>query len=73
MNNEKSQYIITYTYINIFINWLCYKRNKDEKAPARLKEITGKIVKANTNNDGNIIIKENDITDTSILAINMKE
>lgn len=42
------------------------KRNKDEKTPARLKEITEKIVKTNTNNDGNIIIKENDITDKVI-------
>ena len=42
------------------------KETKDKKNLARLKEITGKIVKANTNNDGNIIIKENDITDKVI-------
>lgn len=39
------------------------KETKDEKVPARLKEITGKIVKANTNSAGDIIITESDITD----------
>ena len=35
----------------------------DSNAPARLQKITGKIVKANMDKDGNIIIKESDITD----------
>ncbi len=38
------------------------KEENDEKTPARLKEITGEIVKASTNSAGNIIIKESDIT-----------
>jgi uncharacterized membrane protein len=35
----------------------------DSNASARLQKITGKIVKSNMDKDGNIIIKENDITD----------
>ena len=34
---------------------------KDPKAPARLKEVTGKIVKADLDSNGNIIINEKDI------------
>ena len=36
---------------------------KDSKVPAGLKEVTGKIVKANLDNDGNIIINEDEITE----------
>ena len=39
------------------------KEKQDKKTSTGVKEITGKIVKASTNNDENIIIKENDITD----------
>ena len=43
----------------------CKDENKDEKkdsnAPAGLKEVTGKIVKANLDSNGNIIINEKDI------------
>lgn len=37
--------------------------NQEEKVPAGLKEITGEIKKAKLNADGNIIIKESEITD----------
>ena len=43
----------------------CKNENKDEKkdpnAPAGLKEVTGKIVKADLDSNGNIIINEKDI------------
>ena len=43
----------------------CTVENKDEKkdpkAPAGLKEVTGKIVKADLDSDGNIVINEKDI------------
>ena len=51
----------------IFISFLCLtgctseKSNKDS-APVRLKEATGKIVKANLDDNGNIVIKEKEIT-----------
>ena len=32
------------------------ENKKEPKAPAGLKEVTGKIIKANLDNDGNIII-----------------
>lgn len=41
----------------------CETEEKDPNAPARLKEVTGKIEKANLNDDGNIVIEEKDITD----------
>jgi len=39
------------------------EETKDPNAPAGLKEVTGKIVKAELDNDGNIIINENEITE----------
>ena len=39
---------------------------KDPDAPAGLKEITGDIVKATLNKDGNIVINKNDITENAI-------
>ena len=42
------------------------EEEKDPNAPARLKEVTGEIVKANLNQDGNIIINESDITEEAI-------
>ena len=39
------------------------KEKTEEKNQDELKKITGKIVKANLNSDGDIIIKESDITD----------
>ena len=41
----------------------CEKEKKDPNAPANLKKITGKVVKAKLDQDGNIIINEKDITD----------
>ena len=38
----------------------------DERKPARLKEVTGNIVKATLDKNGNILIKEADITDQTI-------
>ena len=37
--------------------------NNEQKAPAGLKKITGKIVKANLDEDGNIVINEKEITE----------
>lgn len=39
------------------------KETEDSNAPAGLKEITGKIVKATLDNGGNIVIKDNEITE----------
>ena len=40
--------------------------NNDPNAPAGLKEATGKIVKAELDNNGNIIIKEDEITEEAV-------
>ena len=40
--------------------------NKYSKAPAGLKEVTGKIVKAELDSDGNIVINEEEITEEAI-------
>lgn len=40
----------------------CGNQNNISEKPANLKEITGKIEKANLDKDGNIIIDEDDIT-----------
>ena len=37
------------------------KEKKDSSTPARFKEVTGKIVKADLDSDGNIVINEKDI------------
>ena len=55
----------------IFISFFCMtgctsktiEEEKDLDAPARLKEVTGKIVKANLDDNGNIIINEKEITE----------
>ena len=53
-------------FISIFIPTGCSNK-KDEvnysKAPNDLKEVTGKIVKATLDDDGNIVINENEITE----------
>lgn len=41
----------------------CEKEEKDPNAPVNLKEATGKIEKAKLDTDGNIVIKEKDITE----------
>ena len=40
--------------------------NKDPKAPIGLKEVTGKIVKAELDSDGNIVINEEEITEEAV-------
>ena len=47
----------------------CTQSKDTSKSNSTTKKITGKIVKANLNNDGNIIIKTKDITTK---AMNMK-
>ena len=45
----------------------CNKEETHEhKVPARLKEVTDNIVKANLNEEGNIVIEENEITDKAV-------
>ena len=45
----------------------CNKEETHEhKVPARLKEVTENIVKANLNEEGNIVIEENEITDKAV-------
>lgn len=60
----KKTIIILTLLITILTLSGCEKEQKqEEKVPAGLKEITGEIKKAELNDDGNIIIKESDITD----------
>ena len=45
----------------------CNKEETHEhKVPARLKEVTENIVKANLNEEGNIVIEESEITDKAV-------
>ena len=59
--------IIIFILTCIFTITGCSNEQKEEKkdpnAPAGLKEVTGKIVKANLNDDGNIVINEEEITE----------
>ena len=56
--------ILLLIFILTFTMTGCKQKNKqDEKAPAGLKEITGEVKKAKLNTNGDIIIKEDDITD----------
>ena len=63
----KKLYVVLIIFIIMFILTGCTSKEKDDindsNTPARLQKITGKVVKADLDNDGNIIIKENDITD----------
>ena len=52
-------------FISLFTITGCNNKSKEEKdphAPSWLKEVTGNIIKANLDLDGNIIINEKDIT-----------
>ena len=60
--------LILVIFVSFFILTGCTNKSKkeeikDSKVPAGLKEVTGKIVKANLDNDGNIIINEDEITE----------
>ena len=55
--------IILTILVSIILITGCETEKKDPNAPAGLKEVTGKIEKANLNDDGNIVIEEKDITD----------
>lgn len=60
--------LILVIFVSFFILTGCTNESKKEEikdpnAPAGLKKITGKIVKANLDNDGNIIINEDEITE----------
>ena len=60
--------LILVIFISFFIltgctNETAQEDNKDSKAPAGLKEVTGKIVKAELDSDGNIVINEEEITE----------
>ena len=62
----KKLYVVLIIFITMFMLTGCTLNEEnitDSNAPARLQKITGKIVKANMDKDGNIIIKESDITD----------
>lgn len=62
----KKLYVVLIIFVTMFMLTGCTSNEEnitDSNAPARLQKITGKIVKANMNEDGNIIIKESDITD----------
>ena len=60
--------LILVIFVSFFIltgctNETAKEDNKDSKAPAGLKEVTGKIVKAELDSDGNIVINEEEITE----------
>ena len=62
----KKLYVVLIIFVTMFMLTGCTSKEEnvtDSNAPARLQKITGKIVKANMDKDGNIIIKESDITD----------
>lgn len=61
----KKLYVVLIIFVTMFMLTGCVSKENviDSNAPARLQKITGKIVKANMDKDGNIIIKESDITD----------
>ena len=57
--------------ISIFMVTACSEETKKEEShehptPARLKEVTGDIVKAELDKDGNIVINEKDITTEAV-------
>ena len=63
--------LILVIFVSFFMLAGCTKEAKkeetnDSKAPAGLKEVTGKIVKAELDNNGNIIIKEDEITEEAV-------
>ena len=63
--------LILVIFVSFFILTGCTNESKKEeikdlKVPVWLKEVTGKIVKANLDNDGNIIIKEDEITEEAV-------
>lgn len=60
----KKTSILLLIFLLLFSLTGCNLKEKiEEKNQDELKKITGKIVKANLNSDGDIIIKESDITD----------
>ena len=62
----KKVYVVLIIFVTMFMLTGCTSKEAnvtDSNTPARLQKITGKIVKANMDKDGNIIIKESDITD----------
>ena len=58
--------IIIVLMISLTLITGCEKEEKDPNAPAGLREVTGDIVKAKLNKDGNIVINEKDITEEVI-------
>ncbi|MEE3344911.1 MAG: Fe-S-containing protein, partial [Bacilli bacterium] len=63
--------LILVIFVSFFIltgctNETAKEDNKDSKAPAGLKEVTGKIVKAELDSDGNIVIDEEKITEEAV-------
>lgn len=57
--------ILFVVFIMILFLTGCDSKIKEDDS-IELKEITGEVVKANIDDDGNIIIKESDITDTVV-------
>ena len=55
--------VLLFMFILVFSLTGCTNNEQEVKIPTKLKEITGEIVKASVDNNGNIIIKESDITD----------
>ena len=63
--------LILVIFVSFFILTGCTNESKkeeikDSKVPAGLKEVTGKIVKAELDSDGNIVINEEEITEEAI-------
>ena len=63
--------LILVIFVSFFILTGCTNEptkedNTDPKAPAGLKEVTGKIVKAELDSDGNIVINEEEITEEAV-------
>ena len=60
---KKISLVLLIFMLMILLTGCTSKSKQDEQSPAILKEITGEIVKANMDDNENIIIKESDITD----------
>ena len=63
--------LIFVIFVSFFILTGCTNESKkeeikDSKVPVGLKEVTGKIVKAELDSDGNIVINEDEITEEAI-------
>lgn len=55
--------ILLFLFVLIVSLTGCTKDKRSGETSARLKKVTGKIVKASVNEDGDIVVKESDISD----------